>query len=187
MRLGHVLRVGRVPATAVHTGMQGDLLVLVQNAYDLGADLQGDFLFDQLIRHRIEVPLILDVIVEMHPCLFNFRVFIRGRRQCLEGGFIELKVLRKSCAWPLFKGAAVKLIKQLTDCAIERSHRKKLAMTQTHQYPALDHLHAHLHFGFVLGFIRARRDDGDLIMRRQLLVSGIEVQKAVTLAIAAPP
>ena len=49
-------------------------------------------------------------------------------------------------------------------------------MAQAGHDPAFDDLYRHLCLGFILGLIRARRHDGTLVVRCQLLIAGVDVR-----------
>ena len=49
-------------------------------------------------------------------------------------------------------------------------------MAQPRQYPAFNNLYTHLRLGFILGLVGPRRQHRDLVVRRQLLVAGIQVR-----------
>lgn len=58
--------------------MRGEPLALVEEFDRLGADARFELLFDQRIRHRVVVPLDLDMVVDVHADQFPLGILIGG-------------------------------------------------------------------------------------------------------------
>ena len=88
--------------------------------------------------------------------------------ECLEG---FLPVARQPLERP-----AVQVFQQGPDALIQVGQGEERVVAQPRQDPAFNDLYAHLRFGFILGLVGPCRQHRDLIVRRQLLVAGVQVR-----------
>ena len=89
MRTRHVIGIGAVPAAAVTALMHGDALAAMEDLDHAGGHAGIDLLADQLVRHRIEEAVDLDVVVERHAGEAPFGELVVGIRQRRQGGPLE--------------------------------------------------------------------------------------------------
>ena len=71
-----MLRTGGMPAFDEAVHMAGNTLPLMINGDGAITGLDFNRLFDQVVRHRVVVFLVFDVVIDMHLGLFDLGVLI---------------------------------------------------------------------------------------------------------------
>ena len=88
----------------------GEPLTVVVDRYGVVRGLDFDFLLYQVVRYGVIVLVVLDVVIDMHPCFFDVGVLVRLGRQGPQGRLIQLLELAESCAGEFFEGPLIQLI-----------------------------------------------------------------------------
>lgn len=171
----HVGRVGG-KAWPVLARVRGDELPSEVGFHQGLAGVQFQPLPHVLVRHRVVVVLVLHVVVDIDLYRLDVPIAVRLARQRPECGSVELLEGRLATARQLLEGPTVQVLQQGADALVELSQGEEGVVAQTSQDPALDDLYRHLGFGLVLGLVGPRRDDGDLVVLRPLLVTGVQVR-----------
>ncbi|MNR13043.1 hypothetical protein D3C85_1294250 [compost metagenome] len=87
--LGHVLGLRGVAAFVQRAQVAGHTLVGVEALDGLGREPHFELVLHQLVWHRVEVAIDLDVVVDMDAYLFPFGVDVRMFRQPLQRWLVE--------------------------------------------------------------------------------------------------
>lgn len=87
--LGHVLGLGGVAAFVQRAQVAGHALVGVEALDGLGREPYFELVLHQLVWHRVEVAIDLDVVVDMDAHFFPFGVDVGVFRQPLQGRLVE--------------------------------------------------------------------------------------------------
>jgi hypothetical protein len=135
--------------------MTGDAIVLVEQLDGLVGNAGLDYLAHQPIRHRVEVAVDLDVVVQPRAAAPPFRVGIRLGRQVQQG--ITFDRLEQSAPGraEMAHRPLVQIGDQLADRAVQLRQGEEPAVPQSGQHPALHHLDGDLDLGLVAGFAHA--------------------------------
>ena len=149
-------------------------LAAVEDLHRLRRDARLHLLAQQPERHRVEVLVDLDVVVEVHPAALPVGIFIGRRRQRLQGGPVDLLIERASGGAPAAHRPVVELIDQLADRLVQLGQREEPPVAQPRQDPALHHLNADLHLRLVARLVRPRRDHRGAVVRRHVGVGAVD-------------
>ncbi len=154
--------------------MRGHQLAAVEDLHRLGRDARLHFLAQQPERHRIEMLVDLDVVVEVHPAALPVGVFVGCRRQGLQRRTVELFEQRAPRGAPAAHRPVVQLIHQFADRPVQLGQREEPPVAQPRQDPALHHLHADLDLCLVTRFVWTGRDDCGAVVRRHVGVGAVD-------------
>src|SRR3954451_21922134 len=105
--------------------MSGHQLAAMEDLYRLCREARLDLFAQQPERHRIEVLLDLDVVVEVHPAALPGGIFIRRRWQLPQCGPVELFVKRLPGGTPAAHRTDVEIINQPADRLVQLSQREE--------------------------------------------------------------
>ena len=155
VRTRHVVGERGRPIRAQAAQMGRHQLAAVEDLHRLGRDARFDLFAEQPERHRVEVLVDLDVVVEVHPAALPVGIFIRRRRQRPQRGPVDLLVERAARGAPAAHRPIVELIDQLTDRLVQFGQREEPPVAQPRQDPALHHLNADFDLGLVARLVRA--------------------------------
>src|SRR5690606_31929388 len=172
----HMLGTGTVRSFAVAARMTGHPPAMAINGNGGVGCLYLYLLFHQMMRYRVVVLVVLDVVIDMHSRVLNLGVLIRVCRQRSQRRLVELLKLTQTCTGQLFEGALVEVLQQEPNGLVKAGQGEEGLVTQARHDPALDNLHRHFGFGLVLRFIRPGGHYGNAIVGRQLLVSRVDIR-----------
>ena len=105
-----MFRTGAVSPLAITPWVAGDTLTVAVNSDQVVTGLNLDGLLYQVMRHRVIMLVILDVIIDMDAGLLDLGVLVRLRRQGPQDWFIQLLELTQSRAGQFFKRPLIKVI-----------------------------------------------------------------------------
>src|SRR3954463_7415781 len=117
--------------------MRGHQLAAMEDLYRLCREARLDLFAQQPERHRIEVLLDLDVVVEVHPAALPGGIFIRCRWQLPQCRPVELLVKGPSDGTPAAHRTKVEIINQSADRLVQLGQREEPPVAQLRQNPAL--------------------------------------------------
>jgi hypothetical protein len=80
-----------MPTTSDAAQMHRDAPALAKQLDCVGGDARVELLADQPVRHRVVVPVDVDVIIEIDPAQTPFGILIRVGRQRLQRRAVELE------------------------------------------------------------------------------------------------
>ena len=92
--------------------------------------------FDKLIGNAVVVPIHLDMVVDVDPGLFPFRILIGGGRQGKEGRFVNGVKEVLSCGIEFLELAGIKVGEFLGNAAVEFCQGEKGVVPESSQDPA---------------------------------------------------
>ena len=140
-----------------------------------GREADVDGLVNEPMRHRVEMALDVDVVVDVHARLAPFGVDEALGRQRPQRRLIEAReeIAAGGPAVALHR-PGVEIREQLADPGVQRGEREEGLMAQPREDPALGDLDGHFDFGFVARFRRSRRQNRRRVVRRPLFVRPLE-------------
>ena len=147
---GHVRVDRRMAPLEGAVGVAGDALAALEDFHrglghahvDLGARV--------LARHRVVVPVDLDVVVDADPRHLSFGVLVASLRQRAQGRLVHLGKSAGAAARQLLEGPLVHIEQQGPQCAIEFIEAEEELEVQPRQHPARNHQHAVFDFRFIV-------------------------------------
>ena len=161
-----MVRIGAVPTAAVAALMQGDPLAAMEHLDRPAGRAQVDLLADQAVRHRIEEPVVLDVVVDADPGEPPFGELVVVARQRREGlaldGLEEVPAADAEAADDM----VVDALHRVGDGGVGLGQREEGLVPQPPQDAGLGEADPVLDLGFVPGLARSGRQDADAVVRR---------------------
>lgn len=118
------------------------------------------------------MPLDRDVVIQPGAAQLPFRILVRRCGQRLERGLVQLFKQLTATGAEMPGCLAVQRRQQWADHRVQLVETEELSIAQDRQNPALSQKHCSLGLGFVPGFVGARRDNGRVVMRRQVRIGG---------------
>lgn len=140
-----------------------------------GAKAHIQLMSDERMRHAVIMPINFHVVIDAGLGRFPLGVLIRAGRQWFQCRRIDRLERRAARARQFLECPVIEVRQQFPDRRIELGQAEEGATAQPRQNPALDQQHPGFGLGFVLGFVGPRRNDGDPVVGRHLLIGGIEV------------
>jgi len=119
VRARHVIGECGRPVWAQAAHVRRYQLAAVEDLHGLGRDARLHRFSEQVERHRVEVLVDLDVIVEVYPAALPVRILIGCRRQRQQSGPVDLFIERASGGVPTAHRSIVELFDQLTDRLVQ--------------------------------------------------------------------
>ena len=162
------------PMLTVAAQMRRDQLAAMEDLHRLHRDARLHLFAQQPERHRVEVLLDLDVVVEADPATFPVRVFVWRRWQRLQRGPVDLFVERASGGAPAAHRPVVQVVDEFADRLVQFIERKEPAVPQPRQNPALHDLNTDLDLCLVARLVWTRRHDRGAVVRRHVGVGAID-------------
>lgn len=136
----------------------------------------GDLLADKAVGHAVIVLVKGDMIVRVHARLLPLGKLVGLSRQRRQGRFVQAFKQLPPRLSQMVHRTAIQLLQEFPDSLVRFRQAKEGLVAQPGQNPALDHLHAHLHFGFIFGLSRSCWYDSHLVVTGKLLVAGVDVR-----------
>ena len=172
----HVLGDGRMPAATGAAQMNGDALAFAEQLDGVGGDARVELLADQPMRHRVIMPVDVDVIIERDAADPPLGVFVGLGRQRLERRAVEFEEQIAAADAEAAHRPGIEIGDQLGDRLVQLAEREEAAVPEARQDPALDHQHADLDLGLVARAPRPRRQDRRAVMGRQVEIGPVETR-----------
>lgn len=130
VRFGHVLRIGG-KAIGVTSYMSGHTAIVEEQLNLFARGMQFNGFANQLMRHRIQPLVELNVIIDVHFNAFNVRVLIGIGWQWQQCRPVNLFESLKTMALKAFKRFGIDLCQQGLNTLVEFTQREKGLVTQT--------------------------------------------------------
>ena len=176
MRARHVLGRRRVPPLQRRPRMGRHALAGVEHLDRGVGDARLDHLADQPRRHRVEMPVHLDVVVGRHPAAPPLGIGVGlGRQRQQRRPVDRLEELPPAGA-ELAHQPGVQIAEQLADRLVQLAQREEPAVTQPGQDEPLDDQHRDLDLGLVARPADPRRQHRGAVMRGHLLVGAVDAR-----------
>ena len=176
VRRGHMLGHGGVAAVAAAAHVCRDPLAFVEQLDRARCDPRLDLVPGKAVRHRVEVPLDLDVIIEAgapHP---PFGEDVGLGRQGPQGWpFDGLEQLPPGLPEGAQDTSLVQVVEHVADGGVQFRQAVEDPMPQPAEEPALDDEHADFDLGFVARATRPGRQDGAVVMGRHGGVAAVDL------------
>jgi hypothetical protein len=163
-----------VPTAHGTAQMHCNALALAEQLDRVGGDTRIELLADQPVRHRVVMPVDVDVIVEPAPAEAPFGIFIGLARQQLQRRAIELEEQIVAADAQASHRPRVEIGDQLADRLVQLGEREKTVVAQPCQDPALDHQNPDFDLCLVARLAGARRQDCRAVMGRQIEIGAVE-------------
>ena len=176
MGTGHVIGIGAVPTAAVAALMQGDTLAAVEQLDRAAGRADVDLRPDQAVRHRVEEPVVLDVIVDAdagEPPLGELVLIARqGRQGRALDGLEEVPAGDAEAADDMIVDA----VEGTGDGGVGLGEREEGLSPQAAEDAGLGEADPVLDLGLVLGPARSGRQDADAVVRGHHPVAAVELR-----------
>ncbi|WP_245274246.1 hypothetical protein [Mesorhizobium sp. L103C105A0] len=143
--------------------MAGDALVIMEGLDHPVGEPHIHAPPDQRVRHRVEGPVDLDMVVGMHLRRFPLRIFER-RRERRQSRPLDLLEQFAAAFADMAHGAVVQILQQHRDCDIEIAETEEAPVAQPGQEPALDDQHRALDLALVARLAASGRQDRRVVM-----------------------
>lgn len=175
MARGHVLGNRGVPALAAAAHMRRNALALEEDLDGARGEVDLDLLAGKAIRHRVEMPVDIDVVVHGNASATSFRKHVRFGRQRLELWSIDF--LEQSPAGrpePTDHAHLVEIVQHLADRLVQLRQAAEGPLAQSTEQPTLDDQYRPLDFGLVAGTARTGRQQSHVVVRRHLDIGPVD-------------
>ena len=176
MGLGHMRRIGRVPALAIVAHVTGHTLALVQCLHHSGGQPHLHFLALQLVGHTVVVAQNLNVVVDVDRRLKEVGQFIPRGRQRLQCRLVQFQEQILPRVVQFLEGALVDLLQPHPHRLVQLVQREERVVAQWGQHFALDDLHAAFHLGAVARLARAPGDHSDAVVPGHVQIGRVRVR-----------
>src|SRR5205807_964558 len=143
-----------------------DALALAEQLDGVGSDARVELLADQPMRHRVVMPLDIDVVVEPDPTNSPLGIFVGFGRQLLQRRAIEFEEQIAPADAKTAHRPRVEIDNQLGDRLVQLGEREETAVPEPRQYPPFDYQNADLDLGLVARLARPCRQDRGAVMGR---------------------
>ena len=130
----------------------------------------------RISRHRVIVPVDVDVIIETDPPQTPFGIFVRFGRQGLQRRFVEFKEQIAAADAEAAHRPGIEIGDEFGDRLVQLAKREEAAVPETRQNPSFDHQHTDFDLGFVARFARPCRQDRRAVMGRQIEIGPVETR-----------
>ena len=149
-------------------------LAAMEDLHRLRRDAHVHLFAQQPERHRVEMLLDLDVVIEIDPAALPVRIFIRRRRQrhAARGDRVARTARAVSC--PSRAWTVIELADQLADRLVQLGQGEEPLVAQPGEDPALHDLDADLDLRLVARLVRPRRNHRRAVMRRHVGVGSVD-------------
>ena len=137
--------------------VHGDALALAEQLDRALGDPGVELLADQPVRHRVVMPVDVDVVVEPDPPRPPFGILVGLGRQLLQRRLVELEKQVAPADAEAAHRPRIEVGDQLPDRPVQLGQRKEAPVPQPRQYPALDHQNGNLNLRLVARLARAGR------------------------------
>ena len=155
--------------------MSGDTSAVVEDFDGPGGEAHFDLLANEPMWNAVEVPLDLDVIVDVHAGALALRVLVAGRGQRPECRPVHGLEQRTACALEFLEGTIVERIQETPDLAVEIGQAEERVVPQRRQDPSLDDLNRGLNLSLVTWFARTSGQYRRAVVNGEFLVRGVDV------------
>lgn len=135
---GHMLLLCGMCSLLAAAQMAGDAYSLMETLHGRGRDPHLDLFPDQSVWNAVVVARHLDVVVDVHPGLPPFDIFVPILRQRLQRRPIERLEEAAAAAFHLFEGAVIEFAKQFQDSRIQLGKTEEGAVAKPREDPTLD-------------------------------------------------
>ncbi len=174
LRTRHVFGDRGVSATTGATQVDGDPFAFAEQLDGMGGDARVELLTDQPVRHRVIVPVDVDVIIGRDAADPPFGVFVGLGGERLERRAIEFQEQIAAADAEAAHRAGIEIDDEFGDRLVQLTEREETAVPEARQDPALDHQHADLDLGLVARLARPCRQDRGAVMGRQVEIGPVE-------------